>query len=47
MSFYTRHIAMEICFGDVQNEEENIAYSTLKAIKKVSITTIDLCIVKC
>lgn len=28
---------MEACFGDVSDEEENLAYSILKSIKKVKI----------
>lgn len=29
ISFYTRVMAYEICFGDVDKEEANIAYSIL------------------
>ncbi|CDW77817.1 UNKNOWN [Stylonychia lemnae] len=35
ISFYTRYCAMEFCFGDPQEEEQNIAYSLLTSIKKV------------
>ena len=37
ISFYTRYCAMEYCFGDVQEEEANIAHSLLTSIKKVCI----------
>ena len=28
----------EVCFGNVELEEPNIAYSVLKSVKKVSLT---------
>lgn len=37
VSFYTRFASMEVCFGDYKEEEENIAYSILKSIKKVNL----------
>jgi hypothetical protein len=36
MSFFTRYTAMESCFGDIEEEEENLASSILKCLKKVS-----------
>lgn len=39
ISFYTRYTTMEYCFGDIDNEEPNIAYSILKAVKSVSISS--------
>jgi hypothetical protein len=36
ISFYTRMMAMEVCFGDVDEEEPNIAYSILSSVMKVS-----------
>lgn len=35
MSFYTRVMAAEVCFGDVDQEEANIAYSILSSVMKV------------
>jgi len=32
ISFYTRAKAMEVCFGDIENEEENISASILKSL---------------
>lgn len=37
LSFFTRYTTMEYCFGDVAEEEENLAYSILKSLKKVHI----------
>lgn len=31
-------MAMEVCFGDVDEEEPNIAYSILSSIMKVSLS---------
>jgi hypothetical protein len=36
VSFFTRNTAMDVCFGDTTDEEENLAYSILRSIKKVS-----------
>lgn len=38
LSFFTRHMCMEFCFGDSNEEEENIATSILRSIKKVNLT---------
>lgn len=37
VSFYTRYMTMESCFGDINEEEENIAISILRSMKKVII----------
>lgn len=36
ISFFTRYTAMEACFGNAREDEENLAYSILKSIKKVT-----------
>jgi hypothetical protein len=36
ISFYTRYQTMEFCFGDINDEEENLAFSILKSIRKVT-----------
>lgn len=38
ISFYTRHATMEVCFGDSNEEEPNIAESVLRSIKKVRVS---------
>lgn len=35
ISFYTRYATMEVCFGDPNEEETNIAQSILQSLKKV------------
>jgi len=37
ISFYTRAKAMEVCFGDIENEEENISASILKSLLKLNV----------
>ena len=37
VSTFCFYSAVEVCFGDIKEEEENIAYSILKSIKKVII----------
>ena len=37
VSFYTRCNAMEICYGDIELENPNLAYSTCQSLLKVSI----------
>lgn len=37
ISFWTRANAMEICFGNFEKDEENIAASILKAILKLNV----------
>lgn len=39
VSFLTRARAMEVCFGDPENEEPNIAASILRAIKALHLST--------
>lgn len=36
ISFYTQYMAAEVFFGDPDLEEENIAISILRSIKKVT-----------
>ena len=33
LSFYTRYTTMEYCFGNPDDEEPNIAFSILQAVK--------------
>lgn len=35
MSFYTRVMAAEVCFGNVYEEEPNIAYSILESVMRL------------
>ncbi len=35
ISLYTRYTAMEVLYGDVNEEESNLAYSILTSVKKV------------
>ena len=37
VSFYTRAKAMEVCFGDIDNEEPNIAASVLRSVLKLNL----------
>jgi len=37
ISFWTRAYAMEVCFGNYEKDEENIAASILKSILKLNI----------
>jgi hypothetical protein len=37
ISLFTRYTTMESCFGDIEEEEENLAYSILKSLKKVRL----------
>jgi actin-related protein len=36
VSFYTRAKAMEVCFGDIDNEEPNISASVLRSVLKLT-----------
>ena len=36
ISFYTRYMSGEVLFGNPEEEEENIAVSILRSIKKVN-----------
>lgn len=38
ISLFTRYTSMEILYGDISEEESNLAYSILTSIKKVSFT---------
>lgn len=42
VSFFTRTMAMECCFGDPKEEEPNLAYSILISLKKVTFLIIFL-----
>lgn len=44
ISFFTRMMAMEVCFGDVDEEEPNLAYSILKSIMKTSMENRGRCL---
>ena len=37
ISFWTRANAMEVCFGNYEKDEENIAASILKSILKLNV----------
>lgn len=37
VSFYTRAKAMEVCFGDIDNEEPNISASVLRSVLRLSV----------
>ena len=39
VSFHTRASVMEVCFGDPENEEANIAASILRSILKLTMDT--------
>jgi hypothetical protein len=36
VSFYTRMMAMEVCWGNPDEEEENLAYSVCKGLKNMT-----------
>ena len=45
LSFYTRYVSAEIFYGDPDEEEENLAVSILRSIKKVTISSLKKLIV--
>lgn len=38
VSFFTRFTAIEVCFGDVEQEMPNLAYSVCQSLIKVSFS---------
>lgn len=37
ISLHTRMMAAEVCFGEVENEEPNLAYSILSSVMKLNV----------